>query len=387
MQIPPAREPMDAAMEARLTTKLAKAKTALILTYPFFGTLAMKMPFSLSEEIPTAATNGKWVKFNPHFLDDLSDEEATFVVAHEIMHPALEHNYRRLERNPKKWNQAGDYVINQVLNDDNVGKMPEGCLFDTNLYNAGGQSTDGIYNLLPEPPDEGEGGEGGGDGNPLDGDCQDGDGSPQEREQQAREWRVNVAQAAQSAKMMGKLSAGVERLVDEILNPKVDWRTVLQQFVVRIKDENRSYARPNRRFIDWNIIMPSRDGEALGPLLFGVDCSGSVGQKETDQYAAEIIVVQQDHNPEVIHIVYFDSEVSHYDKFQRGEEVVIKPHGGGGTAFSPIFEYAQEHGIEPVACVVLTDLCCNDFGDAPDYPVLWVSTRSSKAPWGQVVMV
>jgi predicted metal-dependent peptidase len=86
-------------------------------------------------------------------------------------------------------------------------------------------------------------------------------------------------------------------------------------------------------------------------------------------------------------VVYFDSEVSHYESYGADDELDIKPHGGGGTAFSPVFEYMLEHNIEPVAVVFLTDLCCNDFGDEPSCPVLWVSTDEGTAPFGEVVLM
>jgi predicted metal-dependent peptidase len=215
----------------------------------------------------------------------------------------------------------------------------------------------------------------------------DGEGSPAEQEQQAAEWKVKVAQAAQAAKMMGKMSAGLERMVESILQPKVHWSDVLQRFIVKHKTDDRSFARPNRRFIQQGMYLPSVTGEALGEMAFAIDCSGSIGQEEIDQYAAEILKVQQDHHPQKLHIIYFDSEVCHYDVYEQGEPPVIKPHGGGGTAFSPVFQYMRDNDINPVACVFLTDLCCNDFGDAPEYPVLWVSTHSDQAPFGEIVMM
>jgi len=94
--------------------RLSKAKTSLILEHPFIGSVALNMPMSLSDEVPTAATNGKRVLYNPDFIEPLTDEELKFLVAHECLHPMLEHNYRRGARDPKKWNKAADYVINQI---------------------------------------------------------------------------------------------------------------------------------------------------------------------------------------------------------------------------------------------------------------------------------
>ena len=367
-----------------VTKRISKAKTALILEHPFIGSVALNMPMSIDNSVPTAATNGKRVLFNEEFCNGLSDEELKFLVAHECMHPMLEHNFRRGERDAYKWNQAADYVINKLLTDEGIGKMPEQGLLDETIYLNGGGTSDGIFNLLPDTPDDGQGN--GGQGQPLDS-CEDGQGSPAEVSQQQAEWKVKVAQAAQSAKMMGKMSAGLERLVDEILKPKVDWRDVLQRFVVKCRSDQRSWARPNRRFLSQGLYLPSVSGESLGEIAFAVDCSGSIGQDEINQFASEITTVWQDQRPTKVHVIYFDSEVSHYDEFGQEDEPVVKPHGGGGTAFSPVFRYMADKGIEPVACIFLTDLCCDDFGDAPDYPVLWVSTHDDKAPFGEVVMM
>jgi len=365
-----------------IVKRISKAKTSLILEHPFFGHIAMSMPVHISEQVPTAATDGKCVIFNPEYIDKQTDEEVIFLVAHECMHPMSEHNYRRNGRDRHRWNMAGDYVINKLLVDEGIGKMPNGGLHSDEIYQAGGGTTEGIYSILPEVPEDQRGF--GGDGQPLD-DCQDGGETPAELAQKQAEWRVKVAQAAQTAKMMGKLSAGLERMVGEILQPKVDWRHVLRNFVEKSRTDERTWARPNRRFTQQGMYVPSISGETLGEIAFAVDCSGSIGPDIVDQFAAEIRTVQEDSKPSRIHVVYFDSEVSHYETYGRDDSLDIKPHGGGGTAFSPVFKYMDEHGITPSACVFLTDLYCSDFGDVPDYPVLWVTTDQTKAPFGDVV--
>ena len=366
----------------KLTTKLAKAKTALILEHPFVGTIALSMPFEFDESIKTAATNGKRIKFNPEFVDSLTDEEVKFLVAHECFHPMLEHNFRRGERQGKRWNMAADYVINKLLTDESIGRMPKVGLLDPNIYSAGHGTSEGIYNILPDMPDDGSGP--GDPGNALD-DCEDGDGSPAEQQQQQAEWKVKVAQAAQAAKMMGKMSANMQRLVDEVLQPKVDWREVMQKFLVKARTDQRSFSRFNRRFIAQGLYLPSVSGEQMGEVCFAVDCSGSIDQKTVNQFASEIKRVKEDLMPERIHVLYFDSEVSHVESYEQHDDLDIKPHGGGGTDFAPVFEKIIELGINPVAVVFLTDLCCNSFGDQPDAPVLWVTTDPGKAPFGEVV--
>jgi predicted metal-dependent peptidase len=378
-----------------LDKRLSKAKTALILEHPFVGTIALNMPFTLSEEPPpgfppsqpwTACTNGKRVMFNPTFIEPLTDEELKFLVAHECFHPMLEHNWRRHEREPRKWNRAGDYVINQLLVDDRIGKMPPDGLQSKDVYDAGGGTTDGIFKLLPDDPNDGDGA--GGEGKEGWQDCEDGPGTKAEKDQDAAEMKVKVAQAAQAARMMGKMSVGLELLVGEILNPKVPWEDVLKRFVEKQRTDQRSWARPNRRFIPQGIYMPSADGEALGEILFGIDCSGSC-LSDIPQFAGEMHCVQEDSRPSRLHVLYFDTVVSHYEVYEPGDELDIHPHGGGGTFFGPIFQYMKDNYIEPAAAVILTDLCSTDFGEAPNCPVLWVCNYdgADKPPFGEVVMM
>lgn len=367
-----------------LEKRLAKARTALVLEQPFIGTLALNLELRVSERFPTAATNGKWIEFNPKFCEELDDEQLKFLMAHEVFHPMFEHNYRVKGRNHKKWNMAGDYVINQILTDEKIGKFIEGGLLNKGTYDAGKGTTDGIYDILPEPP-EGNGGGGGGDIPGTGDDVVEAEGSPAEVAQEQAEMKVRVAQAAQAAKMMGKLSAGMERLVSQTLQPKVDWREVLRKFVQRQKNDTRSWAKPNRRMATMGLYLPSISGEVLGEVAVAIDCSGSVGEKELNEFAAEFRAIWEDMSPAKAHVIYFDSEVCHYDKFERGDDATIAAHGGGGTAFSPVFRYMEQHQINPVATVFLTDLYCDDFGPAPEHPVLWVTNGADKAPWGEIV--
>jgi len=364
----------------KVQTKLAKAKTALILEHPFVGTIALNMPFELDDSIPTAATNGKRVKFNPEFVADLTDEEVKFLVAHECFHPMMEHTFRRGERQARRWNMAADYVINKLLVDEGIGRMPAVGLHDPSIYNAGHGTSEGIYNILPEQDED----KGVGD---LMDNCEDGSGDPAEQAQQQAEWKVKVAQAAQAAKMMGKMSANMQRLVNEVLQPKVDWREVLQRFLIRARSDSRSFARFNRRFLPQGLYLPSVSGEAMGEVLFAVDCSGSIDQHTLNQFAAEVSRVKEDLMPERIHVMYFDNEVSHVESYEQHDDLDIKPHGGGGTDFAPVFAKIIELGINPVAIVFLTDLCCGSFGDQPDAPVLWVTTDLSSAPFGEIIEI
>ncbi len=378
--------------------RVAKARSTLVRHSPFFATLALNMEVHVTNAIPTAATDYKNMYYSPDFVAKLTDPELVFLVCHEVMHPMFHHNSRVKKRNPKLWNVAADLVINEHISEDDelgkkgIAKMPVGGVKNTVIFNKAGGTTEEVYRLLEEMQEE-SGGGGGGSGNgngvpdeaPWEDLLDDPNMTEAERSEQEQEMNLRVAQAAQAAKMAGKLSANLKRLVGEVLTPKVDWRDVLRQFVFKARTDERSYSRFNRRFMNSGLYMPSISGEQMGEMLIAVDCSGSIGDKELNEFAAEIRSIQEDACPVKMHIVYFDSRVCHYDVFERDEPVEIKPHGGGGTAFSPVFRYAEQHDIDPVCCVFLTDLYCDDFGPPVDYPVLWVSNGTDKAPWGQVI--
>lgn len=372
-----------ASSEAALNLQLSKAKTALLLEHPFFGSLCMNMPFRISAEVSTAATNGKEVIFNPDFLGGLNHDETVFLVAHEIGHPMLNHIFRKGERDHSKWNVACDYVLNHILVTEKVGRMPKVGLYDDELYKQAEGMAEKVYTMLP---DEDGDGPGDGPGGALD-DCQDAPGEPGSAEagELEAQWKVKVAQAAQAAKMMGKLSNNLERFVGDLLKSKVNWADVLRRFLTRAKHDERTFARPNRRFAQQSLYLPSVDGERMGPLVFAIDCSGSVTDEELAQYASELRAVHEELRPSLLSVIYFDHDICHVDTFGVDDTVEVKPRGGGGTAFSPIFEYVEREQLDPVACVVLTDLCCYDFGDEPGYPVLWVSNDRDEAPFGEVV--
>ena len=228
-----------------LDRRLSKAKTALILDHPFFGNLAMNMPQIITDAVPTAATNGKHILYNPDFCKGLNNDNLVFLIAHEVMHPALDHITRVGERDPERWNYAGDTVINPMLVDEGIGAFIDGGVMDRDLLKQGGGTTDGVYNLLPPQPNGGGGYGNEGQGKPFD-ELQPYEGSPAEVEQLKSEWKVKVAQAAQAAKMMGKLSAGLERFVGDLLQPRVNWRDVMNRFIVKQRNEDRTWSRPRR---------------------------------------------------------------------------------------------------------------------------------------------
>jgi predicted metal-dependent peptidase len=130
--------------------RIQKARTALLLDHPFFGSLLFRLGGQASGAIETMATDGVSLFYNPAFVDTLNAAELAGVLAHEVMHPALQHHTRRGDRDWKRWNMACDYAINPLLLDAGL-TLPKDVLIEDRFR---GMSAERIYNLIDERQDQ-----------------------------------------------------------------------------------------------------------------------------------------------------------------------------------------------------------------------------------------
>lgn len=372
---------------------IAKSRAGLIIDHPFFASLLLPMPISESDEIPTFATDGDSIIYNPQWASKLTQGETTFVLAHEVLHCVFDHMNRRGNRDHNRFNQACDYVINQILVDEKIGTMPKEGLLDAKLVQQGKGTAEGVYNLLPKSSSKNSAGQKGG---ALDSVFDHGSnmGAKQvdaaTKTQKQAEMKVRIIQAKNAAKMQGKMSGNLARLIDDLVRPKIDWKNELRRFFTDRAKTDFSFARPKRRFLADDFYLPSLTGDKLGEIVIAIDCSGSISQKLLTQYASEINAIRNDLLPSKIIVIYFDSAVLKVESFEQDAEIVLKMQGGGGTAFSPVFQTVNKMPESPLAVIFLTDLCCSDFGPIPDYPVLWAVLESSqieKVPFGEIIKI
>ena len=367
-----------------------KSRSQLVLRNPFFATLALRLKPISDDSVPTACTNGQFIAFNPKWFLKLREEERVGLIAHEVMHVALMHMLRREERDAVKWNVAGDYVINNALLKSKF-ILPHTELIDPKYDNM---STEEIYALLPEDIKDGTGP---GDILLLDGDDPGGCGAvidhPSVSDGSASgkfeaEIEIAVQQAAEAAKAMGKLPGHLQTLIEKALAPKVDWKMVLARFLRTNNKSDFTWIKPNRRFISRGLYLPSLHTPALEEIAVAVDTSGSVSEAELEQFTGEITSILHDTNPELIHFLQCDTKVCADTEYTRESlPLKITYEGRGGTRFSPVMKYLKENHPNISALVYLTDLESDDFGDAPHYPVLWISTASTEAPYGEVIQI
>ena len=209
--------------------------------------------------------------------------------------------------------------------------------------------------------------------------------SPADLTRQEEDWAIATAQAEATAKAMGIAAGDAARAIREQVAPKVDWRDVLRRYLSAAAKSDYAWTPPNRRYIARGLYLPSLRSETLGPVVVAVDTSGSIDDATLAAFSAEITAILDEAAPEAVHVVYCDAEVRATESFEPGDAIDLSPQGGGGTAFRPVFDWIARSDIQPVCAIYLTDLDGDDFGPAPDYPVLWVSTELTGAPFGEVI--
>ena len=370
--------------------KFLKARANLLIEQPFFGTLALRLKIVETDKVDTAATDGKHLFYNAKFVDKLTSHETMGLVAHEVMHCVLQHMTRRQERHPTVWNIAGDLKINGHLLDSGF-ILPEGGLVDKE-HEYDEDSTEAVYAKLISEYTTPDGAMVDGIPLPTWGLVEDAGKNDVENVSGAQlesDWQVAVNQAAELAKAQGKLPGDIERIIGEVLQPLVDWRQVLWPFFTNTVRDEYTWRKPHRAYIGEDEYLPSMYNESCGTIAICVDTSGSVSKAELHQFWSEIVAVAKETQPSKIICIGCDTEVRNVFEWEDLSALLEEPpefEGGGGTNFSPCFEKIDELGEDIEACVYLTDLGSDDFGDEPYYPVLWVSTdKHLQAPWGETI--
>jgi len=380
--------------------KLTKAKTALLLDSPFFGTLLLRFRTEERQDISTAATDGKSLFYNPSFINSLTGDFLKAVLAHEVMHVALLHHTRREKRDAQKWNIAADLAINPLLIKSGF-KLPQGALLAQEFK---GMTAEEIYKRLPDDGQgqgQGQGGSGQGQGGSDPGNMggvmdapHDGpEGSAltaEERAQAEESAKIATQQAAQAAKAAGSIPGGIRRIVEEIINPRLPWQDILRRFINSVAKNDYTWTIPNRRYISAGLYLPSMLSEQVGNIVLAIDTSGSIDNEALAQFGAELSAILDYINAELT-VIYCDAQIQKVETYTKSDlPLRLQAHGGGGTDFRPPFKYVHENGLNPVVFIYFTDLQCWAWPhEAPDYPVLWAAYDSgeTEVPFGEIMRI
>lgn len=394
----------------------------------------------------TMATNGKTIWIKDTFVENSTINESVFGLCHEIGHAMWKHMSRgKLYQdmgfegkpfNPLIWNFAGDYIINDMLVKAEIGKMPKGCLLDSKYQYT--MLVDDVYRKLleenecPQCGGTGQDGDGGGSGDQQsqsgggnseggdEGNCDGGDGTGgnkpcnrcggtgvagkngdvfdthilelPENEPSEAQWKRAVQSAKDAAKSMGSMPAHLERFVNSLLESKVPWEDKLKKAMSsRIGRDTTNWNRPHRRrYITQGVVMPTYKGFGAGHIIFAIDTSGSMSEKELKQALGECDKILADCNPERVTIIGCDARVETVIEMYDGDRLadnIPRIGGGGGTSFIPPFEWVKENCDKTPDCLIyFTDTGGTFPSEEPPYPTIWCCSEDwIKPPFGEII--
>lgn len=382
----------------------------------YSGVMMMGETEVVDSERVTAYTDGVNKKYGRAFADKVCEKDSDLrgLILHENLHIAFRHLLHSRDlftKNRALANKAADYVVNDVImsiKDKAFITLPEGGLYDPKYHNMNMRE---VYRLLEEEQQEQQQQEksnGSGQAEPQDGDG-DGDGSGQyefdehdinsgpasAEEAQALEGQIDRAMR-EGALLAGRLGLKLPRQIMELLEPSVDWRKELAEFVSAScsgKDEY-TWRRFNRRQLANDLYFPSVEAETIGEVVIAIDTSGSIGQEQINEFASELASICSVVTPESVRVLWWDTMVHAEQLFTPDKydhiATLLKPEGGGGTEVSCVSRHINKHEIRAECVIVFTDGFVEDKVKWDiNVPTLWLVTqhKSWVPPAGQKVFV
>ena len=381
-------------MRVEVLDRIIVARVGLLLRHPFFGNMATRLRILAADDwLPTAAVDGRNLYFNTQFFNAMSNKEIEFVVAHEILHMVFDHLGRRDERDPALYNIAADYVVNNTLVRDRIGELPKivNCFQD---FKYEGWTSEEVYDELFKEAEEngkdflqqlGEMLDEHIDGEDSDGDGEDGeegkDGkgnnvskkpakySKEEMKKikdEIKESMINAAQAAGA----GNTPAGVQRMIKELTEPKMNWRELLRQQIQSTIKSDYTFSRPSRKGWHTGAVLPGMNFAETIDICIALDMSGSIGNSQAEDFLGEVKGIMDEYKDYNIKIWCFDTEVYGEDDFSGddGREITdYEIKGGGGTDFMANWKYMRENDIQPKKFLMFTDGYAWDSWGEDDY--------------------
>ena len=390
--------------------KLIRARVHLQSENPFFSYLVMRLNIvGFNEILKDSQRNDKLTmavdaKGNLYYSDDfvnsMTDKQIKGVLCHEVLHCAFEHMIRAKNRNHELWNIATDLVINDLLVTNNFdlpkeGLIPENHTFTKFVKNPivdlDKKSAELVYeelfNQLPKQQQKALSSMG------FDGHIYSDESTGKQAEEiqkSAKEWRKALIEASTYAKIRGNLPVGIDRIVGELTQEKINWRDMLYRYITNEIPYDYSYSYPSKRSQSLGVYMPHIRKERID-VVVAIDTSGSIQQTELNEFLSEMVgIAKSFHNIKMTAIIC-DCKIYDVLVFENGSIAKIletKVKGGGGTSHKPVYDYIQENIPQTKILINFTD-GHTDYPDEESTRTIWaISTgglESEKIPFGVVV--
>lgn len=344
--------------------KIERCGAKMLLAYPWWASLYLRLRRREAKWVPTMATDGTWLLYNEAFTERIDDTECLFVLMHETAHCALLHCFRRGSREPSRWNIAADAAANALLQADGFVIPPTGVppadlgLLAEEIYESLGDGKHGGCNRDVYDP--------GAFGTPDDGQAD----TPSLSEEY---WRDALAESH------GLLPAGLDRVISDSTAPTVPWPILLAQYLTsRRNADSRTWDLQSRRLPG---IVPGRKREPAGVVVVCADSSGSIDVPTFTNFMGHVDAITKTSGIDRWLLV---ADAAVHQIVRPEEPIPASLTGGGGTDFGPAIRYAAQ--LSPDLIVYLTD-GEGEYPPEPATPILWCLTQRKETPYGDKIVI
>lgn len=357
--------------------KVEQAKTKLMLENPYFGTLITSLELRINKNIASIRNLGDAFEYNDEYLEVLTVNEVSTLLANAAMHQALFHSDRGQNRVSSVWNLASDYAINDLLVENGFMLPPMAnyaSRFET-LY------AEQIYTILLGELDLKENDE------------------PQEEEQQTEqiseeeipeellaqeEYELLLEQLNIKLEKHGDLPKGIERFVESKSASKIAWRDELYRYVNAHAKSDYKMFPSSKKHLYRGIALPSIYGEEL-KIVVAIDTSASIDDELLKSFLAELYEIMQVFTHYVIELIECDATIQNTQRLTPMEPLEPTLKGGGGTDFRPVFEHVVNENEDFKFLIYFTDGKGTFPNFEPLIDVLWVMPEKVEVPFGEVL--
>jgi len=392
--------------------KITKAKIEIMGEQPFFSYLLLQSKITKQNDMPmpTMGVDAKGnIYYDKAFVEGLPQDELQGCLIHEIMHQCLLHLVRVNSRDKTIWNIATDTVINAILV-KNKFTLPKGSIipdykdvveiYGTKIVDCSNKSAEEVYDELISNKDltkkvkesyEGmdvhifgsglpEDGEGDEEGN---GKKQTVNGKPltsKEKKQVEQKFKQMMAEATTNARNRGNLPSGMDRILENLLEPKICWKALLNKYVVSTFSSDTSWNRPHKKSISSGCYLPNVVRETV-EVTVAVDVSGSISNKEYTEFMSEMVGIAKSFRQVNMNVLFWDTTVGAEVEIRGGDLDKLKRQnvsGYGGTDFSCVRKYLYKKNKRPKVLICFTDGYFNKVSteDIPDSTMIWAITSN-----------
>lgn len=187
-------------------------------------------------------------------------------------------------------------------------------------------------------------------------------------DQKKNKSRSLVQRAQTIEKQMGSYgghqSDFVERLVIADMAPKINWRSLLKNFLIAQSETYNSFSSPDRRFLSRKMVLPGpklEEGGALENIKIAIDTSGSISDSDLGIALGQIKQLLMTYKAKA-ELLYWDTDIRAVYEFDDVDKLIkCKPAGGGGTDVNCVFErfehrdYKIGKKVPPSLIIIFTD--------------------------------